>query len=147
MTPMPQQEPKTDARPELVSAPGRARRPALPALAVAVVAVLAAAAWWMRPARPAAPTIIVVPTARAVRGVIEPTRRITGSIGAGRFANISAPILHAGDQGRGLTLTYLAGSGTHVKEGDVIAEIDTTDVDDHIDDVKADVAQLGLDIK
>jgi multidrug resistance efflux pump len=87
------------------------------------------------------------PTARAARGVLATTRRVAGSIVAGRFANIAAPVLRAPDQGRGLTLTFLATSGTHVKEGDVIAEIDTADVADHIDDVQADVLQSGLDIK
>ena len=46
-----------------------------------------------------------------------------------------------------MTLTFLADSGARVKEGDVIAEFDTADVVDHIDDVKANVQQSALDIK
>jgi multidrug efflux pump subunit AcrA (membrane-fusion protein) len=148
MTPMPERERPAGERPLLVASPAPGSNSTLKKLLIGTAAAaLIAAAWWKRPAQPAAPVAIAVPTARAVRGVIEPTRRIAGSIAAGRFANIAAPILHAPDQGRGLTLTYLANSGTRVKEGDVIAEIDTTAVVDHIDDVKADVAQLGLDIK
>jgi len=82
-----------------------------------------------------------------VRGTIEATRRLAGSIVARRFANIAAPILRAPDQGHGMTLTFLADSGARVKEGDVIAEFDTADVVDHIDDVKANVQQSALDIK
>ena len=115
-------------------------------IAAATLALLAAA-WFFRPTPHKAAAPLVVPTARATRGVVEATRRITGSIIAGRFANIAAPVLRAPDQGRGLTLTFLATSGTHVKEGDVIAELDTADVVDHIDDVQADVAQSALDIK
>jgi multidrug efflux pump subunit AcrA (membrane-fusion protein) len=113
-----------------------------------LVALLAlVVAWLFRPVHPAAPAPVVVPTARAVRGSIEDTRRVAGSIVAGRFSNISAPLLKAPDQGRGLTLTFLAISGTKVKEGDVIAEFDTADVTDHIDDVQADVTQSALDIR
>jgi multidrug efflux pump subunit AcrA (membrane-fusion protein) len=114
---------------------------------VAATVALLIAAWLFRPAPPKTPAVVVVPTARAIRGAAEATRRVAGSIIAGRFANIAAPVLRAPDQGRGLTLTFLATSGTHVKEGDVIAELDTADVVDHIDDVQADVAQSALDIK
>jgi multidrug efflux pump subunit AcrA (membrane-fusion protein) len=112
-----------------------------------MVLLVLVAAWWFRPIDTAAPAPVVVATAKAVRGSIEDTRRVAGSIIAGRFANISAPLLKAPDQGRGLTLTFLAISGAKVKEGDVIAEFDTADVIDHIDDVQADVTQSALDIK
>ena len=146
-SPLPRSENTEAAAPVLVP-PGQAGRPVLPGfIAAAVTVVLLAAGWLLRPAKrvPVAP--VAVPTARAVRGVIEATRRVAGSIIAGRFANIAAPILRAPDQGHGLTLTFLAASGTRVKEGDVIAEFDTADVVDHIDDVKANVEQSALDIK
>jgi multidrug resistance efflux pump len=114
----------------------------------AVTVLMLGAAWLFRPARHQAPAAVeTVPTARAARGAIAATRRLAGSINAGRFVNIAAPVLHAPDQGRGLTLTFLAASGTRVKEGDVVAELDTADVMEHVDDVKADVAQSALDIK
>jgi multidrug resistance efflux pump len=114
---------------------------------VFAVLLALAAAWVFRPAKKVAPAAVVVPTAKAVRGSLEDTRRVAGSIVAGRFSNVSAPLLKAPDQGRGLTLTFLAVSGTKVREGDVIAEFDTADVVDHIDDVQADVKQSELDIK
>jgi multidrug efflux pump subunit AcrA (membrane-fusion protein) len=111
------------------------------------IGVLLIAAWFFRPGPQKAAAPIVIPTTRATRGAVESTCRVAGSIVAGRFANIAAPILRAPDQGHGLTLTFLATSGTRVKEGDVIAELDTADVVDHIDDVQADVSQSALDIK
>jgi multidrug efflux pump subunit AcrA (membrane-fusion protein) len=118
-----------------------------PILLGAVVLLIVAAAWVFRPAKKVTSVAPAVPTAKAVRGAIDETRRVAGSIVAGRFSNISAPLLKAPDQGRGLTLTHLAISGTKVREGDVIAEFDTADVVDHIDDVQADVTQSALDIK
>jgi cobalt-zinc-cadmium efflux system membrane fusion protein len=79
--------------------------------------------------------------------MIDPTRRVAGSISAGRFANVAAPVLQAPDQGRGLTLTYLAESGMRVKKGQRIAEIDAQDIKDHLDDVNANLVQAQLDIK
>jgi multidrug resistance efflux pump len=143
-SPLPIPEGSPNAGPQLV--PEQPKRGKFLIAAVALV-VVAAAAWIFRPAKPAAVATVVVPTAKAVRGSIEATRRVAGSIVAGRFSNVAAPVLHAPDQGRGLTLTFLANSGTKVREGDVLAEIDTADVVDHIDDVKADVAQSALDIK
>src|ERR1035438_4587373 len=91
----------------------------------------------------AAPT---VSTVRATRGVIQNTRRLAGSISARRFMNIGAPVLQSPDQGRGLTLTFLAASGTRVKQGQIIAQIDTQDIQNHLVDVEASVAQGHLDL-
>ena len=60
--------------------------------------------------------------------------------------NIGAPVLQAPDQGRGLTLIFLAESGTRVKEGQIIAQIDAQDIQDHLVDVQATVSQGQLDI-
>jgi multidrug resistance efflux pump len=109
--------------------------------------LLLSAALYLRPSpqqRPAAP---VIPTARVYRGTIEPTRRVAGSISAGRFANVAAPVLQAPDQGRGLTLTYLAESGMRVRKGQMVAQIDAQDIRDHLDDVDANIVQAQLDIK
>jgi multidrug efflux pump subunit AcrA (membrane-fusion protein) len=83
---------------------------------------------------------------RATRGIIQATRRLAGSISARRFMNIGAPVLQAPDQGRGLTLIFLAASGTHVKQGQIIAQIDAQDIQDHLVDVEASVSQAQLDI-
>jgi multidrug efflux pump subunit AcrA (membrane-fusion protein) len=109
------------------------------------VAVLAAA-WMFRPQPQKTAAAPTVPTVRAARGVIQNTRRLAGSISAGRFMNIGAPVLQAPDTGRGLTLTFLASSGSHVKEGDLIAEIDAQDIKEHLIDVESTISQAKLDI-
>jgi HlyD family secretion protein len=127
----------------LSSPPGRARWPWL----IFLAAVLAAA-WFLRPgARTGPAPSSAIRTARAIHGVLEKTRRVAGSIIARRFANIAAPILQSPDQGRGLTLIYLAASGSKVKEGDVVARIDDQAVRDHLDDVEAGLSQSALDIR
>jgi multidrug efflux pump subunit AcrA (membrane-fusion protein) len=60
--------------------------------------------------------------------------------------NIGAPVLQAPDTGRGLTLIFLAASGTRVKQGQIIAQIDGQDIADHLVDVEATVSQGKLDI-
>jgi len=84
---------------------------------------------------------------RVYRGALDVTRRIGGSIAAARFANIAAPLLQAPDQGRGLTLTYLAANGCRANEGDLLAEFDAQAVIDHLDDVEAQIAQAEFDIR
>jgi multidrug efflux pump subunit AcrA (membrane-fusion protein) len=145
-SPLPNPDRPQDApRPELVAQEAPTRRPIL--LGVLLLVLLLIAAWVFRPVHKVNQATAVVATAKALRGSVEATRRVAGSIVAGRFTNISAPLLRAPDQGRGLTLTFLAISGTKVREGDVIAEFDTADVVDHIDDVQANVDQAALDIR
>ena len=105
-----------------------------------------AAAWRLRPQPHKAAAGAAVATVRAIRGAIRNTRRLAGSISASRFVNIGAPVLQAPDQGRGLTLTFLAPSGSHVKQGQLIALIDAHDIEEHIIDVEANVSQAKLEI-
>src|ERR1035438_7681877 len=124
---------------------------------VLLATVVVAGAWLLRsqPAKPGeAPSAFPgrasrgasPATAGPTRGTIRARRRLAGSISARRFMNIGAPVLQAPDQGRGLTLTFLAASGTHVKEGQIIAQIDTQDIQNHLVDVEASVSQGQLDI-
>jgi HlyD family secretion protein len=113
---------------------------------VLVAMVVVAGAWWIRSQPPKPVAAPSVATVRAARGIIQATRRLAGSISARRFMNIGAPVLQAPDQGRGLTLIFLAASGTHVKQGQIIAQIDAQDIQDHLVDVEASVSQGQLDI-
>src|SRR5450759_767930 len=113
---------------------------------VLLLLVAGAAAWVFRPQPRKTPAATSVPTMRAARGVIQNNLRLAGSISARRFMNIGAPVLQAPDQGRGLTLIFLAASGARVKQGQLIAEIDTQDIQDHLVDVEASVSQGHLDI-
>src|SRR5579864_8986107 len=118
MSPLPKPERTAEAPASLVAIDGKGGRSRLQkSLIAAVTLALLAAAWLFRPAHQTVTVTVSVPTVRVARGAIESTRRVAGSIIAGRFANIAAPMLKAPDQGRGLTLTFLATSGVHVKEG------------------------------
>ena len=111
-----------------------------------VTVVALAAAWIFRPPSRKPAVAPSVATVRATRGVIQRIRRLAGSITARRFINLGAPVLQAPDQGRGLTLTFLAASGAHVRKGQLIAQIDGHDIRTHILDVEASVSQAELDI-
>ena len=113
---------------------------------VLVPVFAAAGAWRLRPQSRKPVAAPSVSTVRAIRGVIQNTRRLAGSISASRFLNVGAPVLQAPDTGRGLTLIFLAASGTRVKRGQIIAQIDSQDIRDHLQDVEASVSQGQLDI-
>ncbi|MEO8595634.1 MAG: efflux RND transporter periplasmic adaptor subunit [Candidatus Solibacter sp.] len=107
---------------------------------------LAAAGWYLRP-QPQRSSGAGVKTVKAVRGVVQQKRRISGSIAAGQFANIGAPLLQGPTSDRGLTLIYLADSGTLVKRGDLIARFDARDIEDRLQDIESNVLQGKLEIE
>jgi len=123
--------------------PSRSRIPVI----VLLVLLALGAAWYLRPHRQQPAKSLTVPTVKARHGSITAMRRVAGSITAGRFANITVPIMQAPDTGRGLTLTSLAASGSRVRKGDLVAEIDAQDMRDHLDDVEDQVLQAGLDLQ
>jgi biotin carboxyl carrier protein len=131
--------------PKLVPAPERPRGKG--PIFFFLILITAVAFWYFRPQQEKPSKTAAVSTIKPVRGALESTRRIAGSVTAGRFANITVPILQAPDSGRGLTLTFLASSGSLVKEGDLLAEIDAADMKDHVDDLEAQVDQFELDIR
>src|SRR5947207_847139 len=110
------------------------------------IVLIAGGAWYLRPEQEKSSKTAGIRTVKPVRGTVASTHRVSGSITASRFSNIVVPLLQAPDTGRGLTLTYLADSGSYVKEGDLLAEIDGQDMKDHLDDVEAMVAQFDLEI-
>lgn len=115
-------------------------------IAVVVLLFALAGVWQFRERADAKP-VLAVRTVKAMRGALQRTLRVSGSIAATRFSNIFAPIVQAPDAGRGLVLIKLATNGVAVKEGDVIAEIDAQAVKDHLDDVEAMVNQSALDLR
>ena len=88
-----------------------------------------------------------VRTVKVSRGVAAPVLRLTGTTSARTYASINAPIMMGPDSGRGLLLQSLAKSGSMLKAGDVIAQIDTQSLNDHADDVLALVQQAEDAIK
>jgi multidrug efflux pump subunit AcrA (membrane-fusion protein) len=113
---------------------------------IALILAVAAAGWFLRP-RPQTKTVNnALRTVRAMRGALQRSIRLTGSVSARNFSNILAPMMQAPDSGRGQVLVFLAPSGGFVKEGDVVAEIDGQAVKDHLDDVQATVDQSDKDL-
>jgi multidrug efflux pump subunit AcrA (membrane-fusion protein) len=67
--------------------------------------------------------------------------RVTGTIQAVHFSKVVVPAIYG--QGGALTLTGLIPNGSHVKEGDLIAEFDATQQLDSARDAQAKYDDLG----
>ena len=130
---------------QAVPPPGPSRRRWT--VAVVLIVALAGAAWYLRPQPQGDPSAVAsVKTVKAVRGVLQRTLRVTGSVTARHFSNIVVPLAQAPET-RELVLISLASNGAAVKEGGLIAQIETQAVRDHLDDVEAQVRQVELDMR
>src|SRR5205809_1781083 len=89
----------------------------------------------------------VIRTVRVTSGSIQKVLRLTGSTTAKDYVSIAAPRMRAAEGGRNLLLMYLPPSGSVVKKGDLVAQIDTQAMKDHLDDLDAQIAQSQADIK
>ena len=115
----------------------------------AVVLIGGAAGWalWPKPASPGAASAVVVKTVKVGTGGLVQTLRLTGSTSARNFANVVAPMMRGPDAGRSQVLIYLVKSGTMIKKGEMIAQIDAQSIKDHLDDVEATVVSSEADIR
>jgi HlyD family secretion protein len=130
---------------QAVPPPGPSRRRWT--VAVVLIAALAGAAWYLRPKPQGDPAAAAsVKTVKAVRGVLQRTLRVTGSVTARHFSNIVVPLAQAPET-RELVLIFLASNGSPIKEGGLVAQIETQAVKDHLDDVDAQVRQVELDMR
>lgn len=128
-------------------APRRYKRRKVWLLAILLVAAGIAAWYMLKPARQQVAAAAAVRTAVIGTGVLEQTMRITGTTTAGNYVNIAAPLLRGPESGRALTLVEMAEPGSWVKKGSLVAQIDTTAAQDHIDDVEADIQSAEADIR
>jgi HlyD family secretion protein len=129
---------------QAVPPPGSSRRRWT--VAVVLVLALVGAGLYLRPKPQSnAAAAAEVKTVKAVRGALQRTLRVTGSVTARHFSNIVVPLAQAPET-RELVLISLASNGAAVKEGGMIAEIDGQAVKDHLDDVDAQVRQVDLDM-
>jgi multidrug resistance efflux pump len=85
-------------------------------------------------------------TAKATTGSLERWTRIAGQTAAIDFANIVTPTLR-GPEAREMILMNLARSGSWVKKGTLIAEIDAQSLQDHIDDLGDTIDTASADIR
>jgi multidrug efflux pump subunit AcrA (membrane-fusion protein) len=72
--------------------------------------------------------------------------RITGQTSAKNYAHILAPRLLGPEGNRQMLIEKLAPSGSFVRKGDIVVEMDSTNSRDHIDDVQDTVDQSKLDL-
>jgi multidrug efflux pump subunit AcrA (membrane-fusion protein) len=71
---------------------------------------------------------------------------VAGITSARNYENIAAPMTRGPEAGRPMVLEKLAASGSFVKKGTIVAQIEATAAKDHIDDVIPQVDQAKLDI-
>jgi len=89
----------------------------------------------------------VVPTVEVRSGTVERTLRVPGQTSARNYASIIVARFRGQPSlSRNLILTKLTPGGTHVKTGDVVAEVDPEDMLNAIDDLKASLDQAQLDL-
>jgi multidrug resistance efflux pump len=150
MSSQPQPAPAAPAgKPELVAAP-RPQRSLIPLWIALAILALATGAYFLHQSRTQATRTAAVTTIRTIKvaaGSAAPLLRVTGTTSARVFASINAPIMMGPDSGRGLLLQTVAKSGSVVKAGENIAQLDTQSINDHADDVLALVQQAEDGIK
>lgn len=150
--------------------PERRRSRAWMLLLVVPILVLAAYVWKTRPdaLSPASAATSSVRTATAAPGNVESTIRITGTLAAQKSVTITAPRIvgsrsglnRGGDTNFGpplgggggggdftLTLLTLAKAGTHVRAGDTVAQFDTQNQLQRLDDYKDTALQMENSLK
>lgn len=118
-------------------------------IAAAVALVLGLGAWTFRQQlfeEPAVP-VASVRTTQVQRGSLEKTLRIGGTVSAKDSAAIRAPRITGPDSRGPLTLMELAGSGSIVEQGAVVAMFERQQSQDHIDDVQSEVVQKLSDVE
>ncbi len=89
----------------------------------------------------------VIPTTKAARGPVRNTVRLSGTIAATRYADVVAPMLQSPDHGHGMVLLSVPPSGSMVREGEIVAQMDNQVAEDHLADVEATVLQGQLELR
>lgn len=90
--------------------------------------------------------MLLARTAKVSTGPLSLTMRLTGQTSARVFAAVTAPRLRGPERGNAMILVHLVKSGSMVKKGELLAEIDSTSTRDHIDDVQDMVTAAAKDI-
>lgn len=136
--------------PQPVPVEPKKRRRWPPLLVVLVLATGTLAAYWLhsrsRLLQRGTP-VAVTRTAKVSAGTLERVIRLAGQTAAQNFASVTVPIMRGPESRREMTLIELADGGSYVRKGDVVAQIDAQDAQDHIDDVQSTVTQAASDIK
>jgi multidrug efflux pump subunit AcrA (membrane-fusion protein) len=130
-------------QPHLVALPPRKRSKAPIWVGLLLIGLVCGGAWLYRAQTrtnqtPASGAVRVI---RVAEGATARALRVTGTTSARVFAAVNGPRMMGPDAGRGMLLQSIAKSGSLVKPGEVIAEIDSQNIRDHADDIGALVQQ------
>jgi RND family efflux transporter MFP subunit len=86
-------------------------------------------------------------TVKVSRGTVEGRIRINGTTRSMNYAELTAPRLRGPGLERAMNILKLAPSGTFVKKGDVVAELDSQTLKDRIDDEIAELREEENNLK
>lgn len=131
-----------------IEKPGRPAWVWMVALALIAAAVYGIWNWNVRQreAKQAA-AVIPIKIATVSQGVLENRIRVGGITSARDYVNVTTPRLNGPEGGKPLVLLKLLSTGTLVKKGQLIVEIDGQTAQDHIDDVHSTVLQSESDLR
>ncbi|MCC6587813.1 MAG: HlyD family efflux transporter periplasmic adaptor subunit [Bryobacterales bacterium] len=90
---------------------------------------------------------VTIKTARVTTGTVLRTLRLAGTTASREYVNVTAPIPRGPESGREMILLFLVPNGSRVKKGQLLAEIDSKSVEDHIDDIGDDIEKSDADIR
>ncbi|MEZ5401185.1 MAG: HlyD family efflux transporter periplasmic adaptor subunit [Bryobacteraceae bacterium] len=91
-------------------------------------------------------TAASVRTVRLAPAPFSQMLRVAGTTSSQQSVNVTAPAVRGPDVGE-MVLQYLMPTGTKVKKGQLLAEIDSRNLQDHIDDIGDTIAQADSDIR
>jgi HlyD family secretion protein len=91
--------------------------------------------------------VAAVPTIKVSTGALEVRTRVAGGTAAREYVNITAPMIRGPEGNRPMVLLKLAPSGSMIKKGELVAQIDGQSLQDHIDDVRDTVETAEADVR
>lgn len=97
--------------------------------------------------RAATANIQIIRTVKVDHGPLQNIVRIAGQTSAMQFSNIIVPKSQGPEAGRELILLYMVKSGTMVRKGEKVAEIDGQALKDHVDDIQDDIEKSLSDTR
>jgi multidrug efflux pump subunit AcrA (membrane-fusion protein) len=117
-------------------------------VAILIVAGLLYQFWW-KPKQEAqqAAGPVATKTVKVTTGTVVKTIRLSGTTASREFVNVTAPIQRGPESGRELILLYFVSNGARVKKGELLAQIDSKGLEDHIDDIGDDIERAEADIR
>ncbi|MDX2268819.1 MAG: HlyD family efflux transporter periplasmic adaptor subunit [Bryobacter sp.] len=152
LNPLPEQKPPAGGRPAVVPTPeppsGGRNWLVLVSLGLALVAGIGAWRWYQSQQEQAAKAALpAIRTAKARLGQLNQSTRLEGTTAARNFVNVTVPKLTGPEANRPMVILKMATSGSWVKKGELVLEIDGQSLADHVDDVHSTVLQAEADEK